>query len=243
MPRLDLSNPVLALIENRIAPSLCGFAWSGPSDAGNGSGTLVSVGGKVLIITCEHVASPFFACTGKRSLLVTTLFATAPVSSRLLYSDRSTDVAIVEVLGSVSGPTVPSALLDRAFLPTPAVLEGTDVAFCGLPYDFVAEDEGKRVFTPLVFLTSFSTSTTSDRYSCDYPLGRGEVSNIAALPEPHGISGSLLWTVPNPSRSANRIWTLEDMRAVGIITSFYRQSGRLEAVPLSLLPDRFLACA
>jgi hypothetical protein len=236
MDTLDVSNAVLKFIAERIGPSLCGFAWREGSDAGNGTGTLIVTEGRSFVITCAHVATPFLACRGERALLFTKRPTVAPSALKAVHMDTEQDLAVIEVLTPLEAPGLSPALLDRSFRLSREVAEHTDAAFCGLPWEFSLPHERPWFFTPLVFLTGFAGPYDPTVLSCGYPRGRGQVSNISELPRPHGISGSLLWTVPNPTRTPGPVWSLESMRAVGVITSFLPQSQRLEAVPLTSLP-------
>lgn len=234
---MDVSREAETLISDRLMPGLCCLAWRSSGSYENGTATCVRISGRHYLISCAHVVEPFLRCHGKRKVLLGSGGELPEPPLRLVFFDRHHDVAVLRVLDPVGMTPLEESFLVRA-APSASELSANSLAFCGVPWALGDHTTSRSRFQPIVFLSEYlSGGLPRDRIACAYPTGLGAVTAIASLPHPGGISGSLLCTVPDMRLQRQQLWTLEDMRAVGIVTHFDSRLQQLEAVGLRHLPD------
>ncbi len=213
---------IMDFLIKRLQRRVCAL-WSGTRnvDEAVGTGAFVLAGRRHLIATCAHVAQPFF--TDQEAHVVLADGASIPRASCSLYlCDAALDLALIAI-DTPSDSYETFALSQFADAPDMRAHDFTfeHIVVCGFPGARVGKTPKGRTMNPIIYLTEIDPSQTPtvERFSCRYPLGPGQVIGEAGpstLPRPHGLSGSLIFTIPAPNAPKDELWSLEYLRIVGV---------------------------
>lgn len=233
---MDVSHDALQSFAQRLMPALGCFAWKSSPYYENGTATCVSIAGRNYLISCAHVVEPFLRCHAKRKVLTGSGTQPAEPSMRLTFLDRHHDVAVLRAPDVEGLSPVEESYMMRQGIEV-SDLSANSLVFLGIPWQLGDHTTSGSRFQPLVFLTEYlPSSLPRGRIAISYPTDPGVVTTLASLPHPGGISGSLLFAIPDMRLPQSEIWTLERMKAVAIITHFDSRLQQLEAISLRHLP-------
>ena len=234
----------MGLLQKRLEDKICALwygEWGVKEDVG--SGTFLSAPPRKFILTCEHVATPFYKCIEAR-VHVPGGLSIPREHTTLIFANKARDLALIQVneeASQLAGFELEGVAPIEDF--TRHDFSSEHLVVCGFPAISVKVSPKRREFSPILYLTGLGPDPPSqDLVYCNYPVGPGEVIGAgpnAALPRAPGLSGSALLSVPSPSTRElpiNRIWTFENMRIVGV-TITWNQSTYLEGTRCGDVPS------
>ena len=218
----------------------CAF-YSQLGDGGTGTGTLVEHRGEFFLLTCYHVAEAIlnehcYACFRLEAPRALGFLNLGMSHMKLAHGDEDEDVALIAVKKRSIARALPHL--------TPLTLKDIEpVDFERLPvqdYEVVGfpkamlDNKHKDVATAgaIIYRTILSKKCppTPTRLFLDYP----ERGKQHVLPEPHGMSGALIWTLPAPHLTKKgELW--KPGKPIAIQTAFRRRERCLVCSPLTLL--------
>lgn len=213
-----------------------------------GTGTFVTLGGEIYILTAEHVVGDVF--DGERPSRSGDAFAYGAyvgggpeieeltpicfIADDCLRHEKR-DIALIRVAGLPGGAT--AVVLNELDAPDECSFVGDFVYLHGFPGD---QEEFSTLLGASCF-QSFSYCTVARRVddiievefgvNAQHELEGGKRVRVEA----HGLSGSLLWLTGR--RGKGDEWSSEDARPIAVAATWDKQSDDLVCVPLAALND------
>jgi hypothetical protein len=191
---------------------------------GDGTGNLIHLKKRHFIVTCKHVAEPFFENKLLYAVICDNIRITHDKLKLIAYTKDSIDIAVIEIKTDITYKWSYN-FNDFEVIENFSNYEWKDTFcfICGFPANLVFKNEKGYNYPYLSFTASLHKSRTSnaDFIFLEYPIDK-ELKEMQSdlktlLPKPYGISGSFILKVPKSVISVTEIWTPNILKVIAVV--------------------------
>lgn len=197
---------------------------------GEGTGNLISINGRTFVVTCQHVAKPFFTYNMPYIVLRDNVRVQTE-NLRLIYmTNEYLDIAVIEILSNIN-PRGIYNLNDFEIIEDFSQYNWKDTFCfsCGFPSGLAFRNELGYNYPYFSWTSSIHSQKTSDntflylQYDRENEAVDVQSGLLTRIPEAKGLSGTFILKITKKILNKKQIWTPDVMKIIAIEQSWQKE--------------------